>query len=161
MCSYKVVLFFVQNKLRCTLNFEKLIRMYMYTQHQTSRRLSCTMGGSAVLTQTPGNIVTICAHYVRCFTVGLCSFFLQIVIIDLHAFLCDIVKPLLILSLSLSLSLSRDKMCHERLHILSPSGDNVCRGRQNVLLRVHILSWTTNCAGATKCAITAGAVLFG
>ena len=45
-------------------------------------------------------------------------------------------------------------MCRERLHILSSSGDNVCRVRQNVLLRVHILSLTTNCAGATKCAVT-------
>ena len=45
-------------------------------------------------------------------------------------------------------------MCRERLHILSFSGDNVCRVRQNVLLRVHILSPATNCAGATKCAVT-------
>ena len=47
-----------------------------------------------------------------------------------------------------------DKMCRERLHILSFSGDNVCRVRQNVPLRVHILSSVTNCAGATKCAVT-------
>ena len=45
-------------------------------------------------------------------------------------------------------------MCRERLHILSSSGDNVCRVRQNVPLRMHILSPTTNCAGATKCAVT-------
>ena len=45
-------------------------------------------------------------------------------------------------------------MCRERLHILSFSGDNVCRVRQNVLLKVHILSPVTNCAGATKCAVT-------
>ena len=45
-------------------------------------------------------------------------------------------------------------MCRERLHILSFSGDNVCRVRQNVPLRVHILSPATNCAGATKCAVT-------
>ena len=45
-------------------------------------------------------------------------------------------------------------MCREQLHILSLSGDNVCRVRQNVLLRVHILSSATNCAGATKCAVT-------
>ena len=45
-------------------------------------------------------------------------------------------------------------MCRERLHILSFSGDNVCRVRQNVLLRVHMLSPATNCAGATKCAVT-------
>ena len=41
-------------------------------------------------------------------------------------FWCDIVKSLLILpltlSLSLSLSRSGDKMCRERLHVLSPSG---------------------------------------
>ena len=47
-----------------------------------------------------------------------------------------------------------DKMCRERLHILSSSGDNLCRVRQNVPLRVHILSPATNCAGATKCAVT-------
>ena len=47
-----------------------------------------------------------------------------------------------------------DKLCRERLHILSPSGDNVCRVRQNMPLRVHILLPTTNCAGATKCAVT-------
>ena len=53
------------------------------------------------------------------------------------------------------LALSRgDKMCRERLHILSSSGDNLCRVRQNVPLRVHILSPATNCAGATKCAVT-------
>ena len=46
-------------------------------------------------------------------------------------------------------------MCREQLHILSLSGDNVCRVRQNVPLRVHILSSVTNCAGATKCAVTA------
>ena len=51
-------------------------------------------------------------------------------------------------------SLRGDKMCRERLHILSFSGDNVCRVRQNVPLRVHILSPATNCAGATKCAVT-------
>ena len=45
-------------------------------------------------------------------------------------------------------------MCRERLHILSFSGDNVCRVRQNVPLKVHILSPATNCAGATKCAVT-------
>ena len=45
-------------------------------------------------------------------------------------------------------------MCREQLHILSLSGDNVCRVRQNVPLRVHILSSATNCAGATKCAVT-------
>ena len=45
-------------------------------------------------------------------------------------------------------------MCREQLHILSFSGDNVCRVRQNVLLKVHILSPATNCAGATKCAVT-------
>ena len=45
-------------------------------------------------------------------------------------------------------------MCRERLHILSSSDDNLCRVRQNVPLRVHILSPTTNCAGATKCALT-------
>ena len=45
-------------------------------------------------------------------------------------------------------------MCRERLHILSFSGDNVCRVRQNVPLKVHILSLATNCAGATKCAVT-------
>ena len=56
-------------------------------------------------------------------------------------------------------------MCRERLHILSFSGDNVCRVRQNVPLKVHILSLNvplkvhilslaTNCAGATKCAVT-------
>ena len=47
-----------------------------------------------------------------------------------------------------------DKMCRERLHILSSSGDNMCRMWQNVPLRVHILSPATNCAGATKCAVT-------
>ena len=46
-------------------------------------------------------------------------------------------------------------MCRERLHILSSSGDNLCKVRQNVPLRVHILSPATNCAGATKCAVTA------
>ena len=51
-------------------------------------------------------------------------------------------------------SLRGDKMCRERLHILSFSGDNVCRVQQNVLLKVHILSPATNCAGATKCAVT-------
>ena len=45
-------------------------------------------------------------------------------------------------------------MYRERLHILSFSGDNVCRVRQNVPLRVHMLSPATNCAGATKCAVT-------
>ena len=45
-------------------------------------------------------------------------------------------------------------MCREQLHILSLSGDNVFRVRQNVPLRVHILSSATNCAGATKCAVT-------
>ena len=45
-------------------------------------------------------------------------------------------------------------MCREQLHILSSSGDNVCRVRQNVPLRMHILSPTTNCVGATKCAVT-------
>ena len=45
-------------------------------------------------------------------------------------------------------------MCRERLHILSFSGDNVCGVRQNVPLRVHILSPATNCAGVTKCAVT-------
>ena len=45
-------------------------------------------------------------------------------------------------------------MCRERLHILSFSGDNVCRVRQNVPLTVHMLSPVTNCAGATKCAVT-------
>ena len=45
-------------------------------------------------------------------------------------------------------------MCRERLHILSFSGDNVCRVRQNVPLKVHILSPAINCAGATKCAVT-------
>ena len=45
-------------------------------------------------------------------------------------------------------------MCRERLHILSLWGDNVCRVRQNVPLKVHILSPATNCAGATKCAVT-------
>ena len=44
-------------------------------------------------------------------------------------------------------------MCRERLHILSSSGDNMCRVRQNVPLRVNILSPATNCAGATKCAV--------
>ena len=47
-----------------------------------------------------------------------------------------------------------DKMCRERLHILSLWGDNVCRVRQNVPLKVHILSPATNCVGATKCAVT-------
>ena len=47
-------------------------------------------------------------------------------------------------------------MCREQLHILSLSGDNVCRVQQNVPLRVHILSSATNCAGATKCAVTGG-----
>ena len=51
-------------------------------------------------------------------------------------------------------SLRGDKMCLERLHILSFSGDNVCRVRQNVPLKVHILSPATNFAGATKCAVT-------
>ena len=51
-------------------------------------------------------------------------------------------------------ALRSDKVCRERLHILSLSGDNVCRVRQNVQLRVHILSPATNCAGATKCAVT-------
>ena len=45
-------------------------------------------------------------------------------------------------------------MCRERLHILSFSGDNVCRVRPSVQLRVHILSPATNCAGAIKCAVT-------
>ena len=45
-------------------------------------------------------------------------------------------------------------MCRERLHILSFSGDNVCRVRQNVPLRVHMLSKAKNCAGVTKCAVT-------
>ena len=52
------------------------------------------------------------------------------------------------------LSLRGDKMCRERLHILSFSGDNVCRVRQNMPLKVHILSPATNCAGATICAVT-------
>ena len=51
-------------------------------------------------------------------------------------------------------SVRGDEMCRERLHILSFSGDNVCRVRQNVPLRVHMLSPATNCAGATKCAVT-------
>ena len=51
-------------------------------------------------------------------------------------------------------------MCRERLHILSFSGDNVCRVRQNVLLKVHILSPATNCAGTTKCAVTGCTILF-
>ena len=51
-------------------------------------------------------------------------------------------------------SVRGDKMCRGRLHILSFSGDNVCRVRQNVPLRVHMLSPATNCAGATKCAVT-------
>ena len=37
MCSYKVVLFFVQNKLHCMLNFELKADTYVHTQHQTSR----------------------------------------------------------------------------------------------------------------------------
>ena len=46
-------------------------------------------------------------------------------------------------------------MCRERMHILSFWGDNVCSVRPNVPLKVHILSSATNCAGATKCAVTA------
>ena len=45
-------------------------------------------------------------------------------------------------------------MCRELMHILSFWGDNVCRVRQNVPLKVHILSSVTNCALATKCAVT-------
>ena len=38
-------------------------------------------------------------------------------------------------------------------------GDNLCRVWQNVPLRVHILSLATNCAGATKCAVTHHAIV--
>ena len=47
-------------------------------------------------------------------------------------------------------SLRGDKMCCEQLHILSLLGDNVCKVRQNVPLRVHILSSATKCA-VTRC----------